>query len=102
MRVEIAFAVPSSAAIWTTYSPGAENRAVVTSAFGSANVTLPGPDTWLQATAGAGPGGGGGAACGGGPPRKRCLRGCGPMPVHPFRYVLPWRMTTRSGPATAL
>src|SRR2546427_9546968 len=77
MRVEVAFAVPLSAAIWTTYSPGAENRAVVTSAFGSANVTVPGPDTRLQATAGAGPGGGGGggAACWGGPPRRRCLRG---------------------------
>ena len=54
MRVEVAFAVPLSAAIWTTYSPGAENRAVVTGAFGSANVTVPGPDTRLQATAGAG------------------------------------------------
>ena len=100
----MAFAVPLSAAIWTTYSPGAENRAVVTGAFGSANVTVPGPDTLLQATAGAGPGGGdgGGAACGGGPPGRRWLRGCGPTPVHPFRYVLPWRITTRSGPAAAL
>ena len=104
MRVEVAFAVPLSAAIWTTYSPGAEKRAVVTGAFGSAKVTVPGPDTWLQATAGAGPGGGGGggAACGGGPPGRRCLRGFWPTPVHAFRYVLPWRITTRSGPATAL
>src|SRR5437867_6537921 len=102
MRVEVAFAVPLSAAIWTTYSPGAENRAVVTGAFGSANVTVPGPDTLLQATAGAGPGGGGGAAGWGGPPRRRCLRGGWPTPVHAFRYVLPWRITTRSGPAAAL
>src|SRR5207247_4770271 len=80
MRVEVAFAVPLSAAIWTTYAPGAENRAVVTSAFGWANVTVPGPDTWLQVTAGAGPGGGG-AACWGGPPRRRCRRGGWPTPV---------------------
>src|SRR3972149_3264056 len=105
MRVEVAFAVPLSAVIWTTYSPGTEKRAVVTSACESANVTVPGPDTWLHATAGAGPGGGGGgvgAACWAAAPRRRCLRGCWPTPVHAFMYVLPWRITTRSGPATAL
>src|SRR2546426_942091 len=39
MRVEVAFAVPLSAAIWTTYSPGAENRAVVTGAFAPPNAS---------------------------------------------------------------
>src|SRR2546422_11660683 len=100
MRVEVAFAVPLSAAIWTTYSPGAENRAVVTSAFGSANVTVPGPDTWLHATAGAGPGGsgGGGAAGWGGPPRGRCPRGRGPAPGRALRDVFPCRLPPPSGP----
>ena len=44
--VDVALSVPLSAVICSTYCPAAENFAVVTVAFGSSNVTVPGPDTF--------------------------------------------------------
>src|SRR6187402_1706983 len=58
--VDSAVVVPVVATTFRTYSPGVENVAVVMAALGSANVTVPGPDTLLQAAVGGGPGGSGG------------------------------------------
>src|SRR6188508_3317311 len=46
--VDSACVAPVVATTLSTYSPGAENVAVVTTAPGSANVTAPGPDTLRQ------------------------------------------------------
>src|SRR3990170_4437310 len=83
VRVEAAFVSPLSAVTCSTYAPGAEKVAVVTAAFGSAKVTLPGPDTWLHTVDGCGPGLTGGA--GASPLRPRPRRGGSPEPGHPVR-----------------
>src|SRR5262245_45745941 len=73
---------PFSADTRSTYSPVAENVAVVTAAFASANVTFPGPDTLLHLVRGVGPVGAGAVA----PPRPpRPGLGGAPYPAHPFR-----------------
>src|SRR5581483_3309615 len=82
-----------------TYAPSAENFAVVCSAFASANVTVPGPDSLLHATVNSGPVGGGAGACPR-PPPCRPERGGSPYPAHARRYVFPGRTVMRSGPPT--
>src|SRR3989304_110398 len=87
VSVEVAFVSPLSAVTRRTYAPGAERVAVVPAAFGSAKVTLPGPDTWLHTVDGCGPGLTGGA--GASPLRPRPPRGGPPQPRPPLQDRLP-------------
>src|SRR5215471_3516583 len=57
---DVALVSPLSAVTSKTYSPAAENVAVVTDDLASPNVTLPGPDFLLQRVVAAGPVGLGG------------------------------------------
>ena len=67
VSVDVAVVSPLFAVTRNTYSPVAENVAVVLAARASANETLPGPDTLLHVVFGAGPAGGDVAA-------PRCAR----------------------------
>ena len=49
VRVDSAVVAPFVAATFKTYSPLVENVAVVVAARGSANVTVPGPETLVHA-----------------------------------------------------
>src|SRR6478735_7058240 len=81
--------------------PGSLKVAVVISADGSANATLPGPDFLLQRTVGGGPAGAGGVESAAAPRLGDGLGGS-PYPAHARKYVLPGNTTTRSTPATPL